>query len=152
MPCVQTTRNGLRGIADQARAAKIRVAWVTPQPTERGEPGPQLVGYNQTLEKYSEGVGEIAKKNDGLFADQFHPYLAVMNKARETDPKIKITGGDAVHPGPPGQALMAASILKGMHFPREVSSAVIEASGKDGFGSASKNRKVIGLDIQNRGR
>src|SRR5260370_6414175 len=138
-PGFQTYRKGWQGTADQAGAAKIRVAWVTPQPTERGEPGPQLVGYNQTLEKYSEGVGEIAKKNDGLFADQFHPYLAVMDKARETDPKIKITGGDAVHPGPQGQALMAASILKGMNYPRERSNAMIEASGQDGFGTARRN-------------
>lgn len=91
---------GLQGIADQAKAAGIRVAWITPQPIERREPGGQLTAYNETLRKFSEGVGEIAKKNDGLFVDQFTPYLAVMNKARATDPKILITGGDAVHPPP----------------------------------------------------
>jgi len=121
-----------QAIADQAKAAKIRVAWVTPQPIERGEPGPQLVEYNLTLEKYSAGVGEIAKKNDGHFCDQFHPYLAVIEKARATDPKIRITGGDAVHPGPPGQALMAASILKAMNFPREVASVSIDVSASSG--------------------
>ena len=62
---------GLEGIADQAMAAGIRVAWITPQPTERREPGSQLAGYNQTLKKFSEGVGEIARKNDALFVDQF---------------------------------------------------------------------------------
>ena len=121
---------GLQGIADQARAAGIRVAWITPQPTERREPGTQLAGYNETLMKFSEGVAAIAKRNDGLFVDQFGPYLNVMNKARHSDPKILVTGGDAVHPGPPGQALMAASILKGMSFPREVSSAIVDVSGK----------------------
>jgi lysophospholipase L1-like esterase len=145
----QVYMKGLQGIADQAKAAKIRVAWVTPQPIERGEPGPQLVGYNETLEKYSAGVGDIAKTNNGLFCDQFHPYLTVMDKARETDPKIKVTGGDAVHPGPPGQALMAASILKAMHLPREVSICSIDASGNMGFGSVTRNCKVIGLDIKN---
>src|SRR5262245_7635278 len=44
---------GLQGIADQAKAAGIRVAWVTPQPTERREAGNQLAGYNETLKKYS---------------------------------------------------------------------------------------------------
>jgi lysophospholipase L1-like esterase len=141
----QVYMKGLQGIADQATAAKIRVAWVTPQPIERGEPGPQLVGYNETLEKYSAGVGDIAKKNGGLFCDQFHPYLSVMDKARATDPKIKVTGGDAVHPGPPGQTLMAASILKGMHFPREVSSISINANG--GAAPDTKNCKVTGLSL-----
>jgi lysophospholipase L1-like esterase len=126
---------GLQGMADQAKAAGIRVAWVTPQPTERKEAGKQLVGYNLTLEKFGQGVAEIAKKNDGLFVDQFHPYLAVIEKAREADDKVLITfgkpfGGDSVHPAPPGQALMAASILKGLHFPKEVSSVSIDAAGK----------------------
>jgi len=122
-----------QAIADQAKTAKIRVAWVTPQPIERGEPGKQDVEYNLTLEKYSAGVGEIAKKNDGLFCDQFHPYMAVINKPRESDPKAsRITGGDAVHPGPPGQALMAASILKGMSFPREVASISIDVTASAG--------------------
>ena len=138
---------GLQGIADQAKAANIRVAWITPQPTERAEPGNQLAGYNETLEKFSEGVGAIAKKNDGLFVDQFHPYLNVMNKARATDDKIRVTGGDAVHPGPTGQSLMAASILKGMNFPRAISSVSIDAAG-DGV-AETKNCKIEAVDRKN---
>jgi lysophospholipase L1-like esterase len=116
---------GLQGIANQAKAANIRVAWVTPQPVEHNPSDPKGLEkeeYNKTLGRFSEGVGEIAKKNDGLFADQFHPYWAVIHKAREAGEKGRITGGDAVHPGAPGQALMAASILKAMAFPHLVSS------------------------------
>jgi lysophospholipase L1-like esterase len=124
--------NGLQGMANQAKKANIRVAWVTPQPLDGGEQGKTaLTGYNQTLEKFSEGVKEIAEKNQGLFVDQFHPYLAVLDKARSASDKYnRITAGDAVHPGPPGQALMAASILKGLHFPSLVSSVEIDASDK----------------------
>lgn len=121
---------GLQGIADQAKKAGIRVAWITPQPVERSEPGPQLVGYNLTLEKFSEGPKEIAKKNGGLFVDQYHPYLEVIEKARQTSDKIRITGGDPVHPGPPGQILMAAAILNGMKFPVFVSEAAIMLDDK----------------------
>ena len=123
--------DGLQGMADQAKAAKIRVAWVTPQPLDNGDQGPTaLTGYNQTLEKFSDGVKVIADKNGGLFVDQFHPYLAALDRARGQGPKYdRITGGDAVHPGPPGQALMAASILKGLSFPSLVSSVEIDAAG-----------------------
>ncbi|MDA1231763.1 MAG: SGNH/GDSL hydrolase family protein [Planctomycetota bacterium] len=123
--------DGLQGMADQAQAANIRVAWVTPQPLDNAEQGPTaLTGYNQTLEKFSEGVNAIAEKNNGLFVDQFHPYLAALDNARSKGPIYdRITAGDAVHPGPPGQALMAASILKGLHFPSLVSSAEINAAG-----------------------
>ena len=119
---------GLQGMADQAKVAKIRVAWVTPQPLDTDEQGPTaLTGYNQTLEKFSAGVKVIADRNDGLFVDQFHPYLTTLDQARGKGPKYdRITGGDAVHPGPPGQALMAASILKGLDFPSLVSSAQLD--------------------------
>jgi lysophospholipase L1-like esterase len=124
--------DGLLGMADQAKKANIRVAWVTPQPLDAGDQGPTaLVGYNQTLEKFSDGVRVVAEKNAGLFVDQFHPYLTVLDGARAKGPKYdRITGGDAVHPGPPGQALMAASILKGLGFPTLVSSAEIDGSNK----------------------
>ena len=123
--------DGLQGMANQATAANIRTAWVTPQPLDNGDQGPTaLTAYNQTLEKFSDGVKAIADKNSGLFVDQFHPYLAALDRARGKGPKYdRITGGDAVHPGPPGQALMAASILKGLSFPSLVSSAEIDATG-----------------------
>jgi lysophospholipase L1-like esterase len=123
--------DGLQGMADQARVAKVRTAWATPQPLDTAEQGPTaLTGYNQTLEKFSEGVKQIADKNGGVFVDQFHPYLASLDRARAKGSKYdRITGGDAVHPGPPGQALMAASILKGLSFPSLVSSAEIDAAG-----------------------
>lgn len=128
---IKAFRDGLQGMANQAKAANIRVAWATPQPLDNAEQGPTaLTGYNLMLEKYSAGVKDIADKNSGLFVDQFHPYLAALDRARGKGPKYdRITAGDAVHPGPPGQALMAASILKGLSFPSLVSSAEIDAAG-----------------------
>ena len=126
----KTYVNGLQGMADQAKAAQIRVAWITPQPLDNADQGPTaLTAYNVTLEKFCEGVKATAEKNGGLYVDQFHPYLAVLDKARAAGPKSeRITAGDAVHPGPPGQALMAASILKGIGFPALVSAAAVDAS------------------------
>lgn len=145
----KTYYNGLQGMADQAKAAKIRVAWVTPQPLDTGEPGKTEPNtYTKTLEQFSdEGVKDIAKKNDGLFVDQFHPYLTVLNKARgEMDKYQRITGGDAVHPGPAGQSLMAASILKGLSFPKLVASVEIDAAKKSGTGQNAKVSDVAEKD------
>lgn len=131
--------DGLQGMANQAQAANIRVAWVTPQPLDTGDQGQTaLTGYNQTLEKFSDGVKSIAEKNGGLFVDQFHPYLAALDRARGKGPKYdRITGGDAVHPGPPGQALMAAAILKGLNFPSLVSAAEINTAGGKAVSAAN---------------
>lgn len=137
---------GLQGIADQARQANIRVAWITPQPVEYN-PGDAKEAYNETLEKFGDGVKEIAKKNDGLFADQFHPYQSVIRAARAAGEKGRITAGDAVHPGPPGQALMAASILKALGFPRLVSSVVIKCDDSSAHASdaSPQNCRITGL-------
>jgi lysophospholipase L1-like esterase len=141
----QTYMKGLQGIADQARAAKIRVAWIAPSPIEKNEDGPPLQGYNETLERYSAGVGEIAKKEGALFVDQFHPFLKVEDEARAANPKNRIGGGDAVHPGPPGQVLMASAILKGMHFPTLVSAVEVDGAGKL---VAAENCKVSDLTVK----
>lgn len=137
--------DGLQGMADQAKAANIRTAWVTPQPLDNDEQGKTaLTGYNQTLEKFSDGVRAIAEKNSGKFVDQFHPYLQVLDAARsKADKYNRITAGDAVHPGPPGQALMAASILQGMNFPSLV--AAVEIDAKQNKVVSQENCSVEGL-------
>ena len=121
--------NGLQSIADQARAANIRVAWITPQPVERDlndKSRGDCPIYNETLGEFAKRLKPFAEANGGLYVDQFTPYLAVLEKARATDPMIRITGGDWIHPGQPGGVLMAANILKGMSFPTLVSAAEID--------------------------
>jgi len=143
----QTYLNGLQGIADQARAAKIRVAWITPQPIEKRDPGPLYEGVNQNLERFSQGVEEIAGKNGGIFVDQFHPYMAVLARARAADPKnTNITAGDPVHPGPPGQIVMAAAILKNLDFQRLVSRLVIDAKDEKVLEVENCEAKILSTD------
>ena len=142
--------NGLEGMAKQAQAANIRVAWITPSPVEKHENGPAIQGYNETLEKFSEGVREFAEKNHGLFIDQFHPFIEIQDKARAADARNRVGGGDPVHPGPPGQALMAWAILKGLHFPPLVSSVEIDASSTSPS-AKTQNCQVSHLEVKNGG-
>jgi lysophospholipase L1-like esterase len=137
---------GLQGIADQAKAANIRVAWITPQPVEHN-PGNKAESYNMTLEKFGDGVKRISEINGGVFADQFHPYWAVIQKARDAGEKGRITAGDAVHPGPPGQAMMAAAILKALKFPKEVSAVDLTVGGKS-IATVNRNCEVTNLKIK----
>lgn len=148
-PGFKTYLDGLQGMADQAKAAQIRVAWITPSPVEKAELGPAIEGYNQTLEKYSAGVKQIALLNGGLFVDQFHPFVAAIDKARGAKPENRIGGGDAVHPGPPGQAVMAWAILKGLGFPRLVSQVEIDASQSKVV--TSENCRVSELAVKDGG-
>ena len=148
-PGYRTYMGGLQGMADQAKAANIRVAWLTPSPVEKAEEGPAIEGYNQTLERYSAGVEQIATASGGRFVDQFHPFVAAIDKARTANPKNRIGGGDAVHPGPPGQAIMAWAILKGLNFPQLVSSAEIDAAQPKVV--ASEKCQIAGLTAKDGG-
>lgn len=126
-------RTGLQGMADQLKAAHARVAILSSSPVEKKEDGSALEGYNQTLEAFASTAHEVAQKNGFLFADQFHPHLMALQKSRDAKPSNRINGGDAVHPGPPGQLLMTWAILKGLGATSLVSSAEINAaSGKAG--------------------
>jgi len=122
---------GLQGMADQAKAMNIRVAWCTTSPVEIQAEGPSIMGDNLNLEKFCEGVKQIAGTNgNALFVDHFHPFAAVIDHARAANPKNRIGGGDPVHPGPPGQVVMAAGILKGMSFPTAVCTVEIDAAAR----------------------
>jgi len=108
-----------------------RVALVTPQPIEDKRPDPDKDVRNESLRKMSDGLRELATKENVLFADQFDPFMAVMLKARQADPAATIGGGDPVHPGPVGHTIMAWAILKGLGAPAAVSSAEVNGvSGK----------------------
>ena len=84
---------------------------------------------NQSLRKMSDGLREVATKQNVLFADQFDPYMAVMLTARKADPNAVIGAGDAVHPGPVGHTIMAWAILKSLGAPAAVSSAELDGNG-----------------------
>jgi lysophospholipase L1-like esterase len=105
--------------------AGARVVLLTPQPIEEKRPDPDQDVRNQSLRRFSDGLGEVAKKEGAMFVDEFAPYMSVMMHERATNSEAFIGGGDAVHPGPIGHTLMAWAILKGMGAPADVSTAEI---------------------------
>jgi len=134
----------------QAEIAKVlggagaRVAFLTPQPIEDRRPDPDKDDRNLSLRQFSDGLKEIAAHNGASFVDQFAPYLGLMMAARANDPAAFIGGGDAVHPGPAGQTLMAWAVLKGLG----ASAAVSEAEIKLPAGTVTAvGCKVAGLTV-----
>ena len=111
-----------------------RVAFLTPQPIEDKRADPDQDVRNQSLRSFSDGLKEVAAKTGAKFVDQFDPYLRIMMAERAKDPKAFIGGGDAVHPGPAGQTLMAWAVLKGLGADPLVSSASLDYVAKSGTG------------------
>lgn len=117
-----------------------RVTFLTPQPIEERRPDPDADERNQSLRQFSDGLRDVAQKTGARFVDQFDPYLKIMMAARAGDPKAFIGGGDAVHPGPAGQTLMAWAVLKGLEADSLVARAEIDASAR----SAKTERCAVG--------
>ncbi|MGE3312089.1 MAG: SGNH/GDSL hydrolase family protein [Limisphaerales bacterium] len=117
-------------IAKVLTGAGARVAFLTPQPIEDKRPDPDQDARNQSLRRFSDGLKEVAAASHAQFVDQFGPYMDRMLAARASDPKALIGGGDAVHPGPPGQTLMAWIVLKGLGATPQVSAVEIHARSK----------------------
>ncbi|MEI8079994.1 MAG: SGNH/GDSL hydrolase family protein, partial [bacterium] len=116
-------------VSSQTELARVlknhgaRVALLTPQPIEERRPDPDQDVRNQSLRKFSDGLKDVAAKQDARFIDQFAPYLAVMLRERAAKADALVGGGDAVHPGPAGHTLMAWAILQGLGAPALVASA-----------------------------
>jgi lysophospholipase L1-like esterase len=139
---LEAYRTGLQGMLEQLKGKPIRTAVLSSSPVEKAEDGPALQGYNETLELFAATAAEVAKSGGAVFVDQIHPHLTALQKARDAAPKNRINGGDAVHPGAPGQVLMAWAILKGLNAPPLVSTVEI---GSPGERPSARNCVVTGL-------
>ncbi len=120
-------------VRSQTQIAKVlkehgaRVAFLTPQPIEEKRPDPDKDVKNISLRKFSDGLKDVAARTGTKFVDQFDPFMAILLRERAGNPPGTIGGGDAVHPGPIGQTLMAWAVLKGLGASAEVSRAAIDA-------------------------
>ncbi len=135
-------------IAKDLKAAGARVAFLTPQPIEDRKPDPDKDDRNLSLRQFSDGLKDVAANTGSLFVDQFASYMDLMMAARVNDPKAFIGGGDAVHPGPPGQTLMAWAVLKGLGATAPVSSAEIQVVSQS---VKATGCKISGLSVANGG-
>lgn len=134
-----------RKLADKFAALGTRVAFVTSSPEEKYQEGqPAGSAYNLLLQKYSEGLQQVASEKNVPFVDQLNPMIKVIEDGRAAGVLSKKEGGtrlinDAVHPGPDGHLIMAATILKGLNAPALVSSVEINATS----GAVKSSRATV---------
>jgi lysophospholipase L1-like esterase len=133
-------------IARVLTGSDARVAFLTPQPIEEKRPDPDQDVRNQSLRRFSDGLKDVAAKGNAMYIDQFGPYLDLMLAARAQDPKAFIGGGDAVHPGPAGQTLMAWAVLKGLGATPSVSKATLQFASRTATGESCRMDGVTGTE------
>ncbi len=111
-----------------ARAARVK-----------GGQEPRDTFYNGVLGLYGAWLREQAQVRGLGFVDMYSPLNNLTLGKRKTDPDWTMIK-DAVHPGPVGQTVMAASIIADMVKKTQVSQIVIEAlpGGPKSIGASAK--------------
>ena len=132
-------------IAHKLKEKGARVVFLTPQPIEDKRTDPDKDVRNQSLRQYSDGLQTVAASNAAAFVDQFGPYMTFLVSQHATNAAVSVGGGDAIHPGPAGQTLMAWIILKTLGAPSLVSSADVDAAA--GKVTATEGCRIENLQV-----
>jgi len=122
----------------KSQAPGIRFTLVVPSPFDDVTRAPTFEGgYNAVLLRYGEFVKELAKRQGATVADLNTSVVEATKKAKEIDAKsAEKLNPDRVHPGPGGQFLMAAALLKAWNAPAVVSDVRIDTAGDQPNGKA----------------
>ena len=105
----------------------------------------KFAARNARLDEYSTALKTFSEKEKIPYADQFHALVDVWAMNKQSPKGVNLTG-DAVHPGAPGQLMMAAALLKALGAEGFVSEATIDATGAvtSSKGCAIANAKADG--------
>lgn len=102
-------------------------------------------GCNDGLAKCAELVRKLATKYDAQVIDLHGPMTEFNLEQQKEDPTYTIVGFDRVHPGIPGNVMMAWLFLKGQDAPATVSHIEFDAEANKFPGT--KNASVSNLKI-----
>ncbi|MBX7257045.1 MAG: SGNH/GDSL hydrolase family protein [Candidatus Hydrogenedentes bacterium] len=114
----------------QAAAPRARFTLIGTSPYDQwAHPEAERKGYNDTLLKYVDHVKWRAEQHHFGFVDFNAPVTnAIQAALAANDPKANTFVPDTIHPGPSGQLVMAAALLKGWNANGVVSDVVIDAA------------------------
>ncbi len=106
-----------------------RLTLLGPSPYDEVTRNPELVGYNETMVRFSEIDRELATKHGGTFVDFNAPFVAALKRGMALNPlATQLLVPDRVHPEALAHWFMASALLKGWNAPALVASTAIDAA------------------------
>lgn len=100
--------------------------------------------YNSVLAYYGTWLREVATESGFGFVDMYGPLNQITQVARQKDPHFTIIK-DAIHPGAPGQVVMAYALLYDMNVQRQVSRISISQNAKGKPAASAKGGTLSDL-------
>ena len=105
--------------------------------------------HNSVLAFYGAFLRETAVERGYGFADLYSPLNSLTLETRKQEPNFTMIR-DAVHPDPPGQAVMAAAVIGDLGLPRSVARITITRGAKN-ESQGTSGGKVSGLQFTSDG-
>lgn len=142
-----TYAKGMVHILDRVKAAVpgVKFTLIQPSPFDDVTRAPGWdPGYNSVLVRFGAYVKELAGQRKLNVADLNGPVVAMLEKAKATNPALsqKLVP-DRVHPSAGGHLIMAESLLKSWNAPALVSSVAIDGAGKRVVNAANTSVKDV---------
>lgn len=120
---------GMRELIEKIRGIGAQPVLISSSPVNDGSLPDDWKGDRcRRIGPYTDALKKLAEEEKVVMVDQYHPLLVMWGKNKQAEKPVNL-GGDPVHPGPVGQATMAATILAGLNVERAVSSATLKADG-----------------------
>ncbi len=120
--------SNMSAMVARIKAAGARPVILSASPVNDGLGAGKFAPRNARLDEYATALKSFAAKDQIPYADQFHALVEVWAKNKQDAKGVNLTG-DAVHPGAPGQLMMAAALLKALGAEGFVSEATLDAAG-----------------------
>jgi lysophospholipase L1-like esterase len=123
---------GYKHIVDSAKRQLpgVRITLMRPSPYDDVTRAPDFPGgYNNVLIRYGAFVQKLGEAGHHTVADLNAPLIVVLQQAQEKNPILaQSIVPDRTHPGPAGQLILAAALLKAWHATSMVSSVRLDVS------------------------
>jgi lysophospholipase L1-like esterase len=120
----------LDALTTRLEALHARVVLVTPSPYDQtcaaGERN--YAGVDDALATCAATVGAVAARHGAAVVDFHAPMAALDAKRQAIDPSFTLIGPDRVHPGGPGELVMAYLFLKAQGIAPTVATVAIDAT------------------------
>ena len=126
-------RKNMATLAERLRteAGGPKLLLLTPSPFDQtgvNDRNNNQPGCNDGLGRCAEIGRELAAKTQAAVVDFHGPMTAFNLEQQKKDPNYTLVGPDRVHPGPPGQLVMAWLFLKAQNAPAVVSKVKVDAA------------------------
>lgn len=124
----------------------VRITVISPTPYDETTHGTEFPHYNETMDRYTAWVRDLAATSHYTYADFNTPMNRLTAKAAELNPSFaELLIPDRIHPSEPAQWIMAAALARSWGFSPVVANVHLDASQPASIASQNAEVSALGL-------